>query len=225
MTAQSTVVPEYSYTGLPITHRRIALPAPKESPVTVTIQVTLPGGQDTMTMAAQLAEQLHALTAVATIDAQPAADVSTTVAVVVNRTGPSQRGSSHLFARPATSDGPAMPLRGEALRDVPNARLYTDAPLKIDNSRRDVVLCGVPVLLTRREYDLLLFLAGHPGRVFTRPQLLKWVWGYEIVSGERTVDVHIRRVRRKLREHGPTISTIRGIGYRFDDATLVDVFD
>jgi DNA-binding response OmpR family regulator len=81
------------------------------------------------------------------------------------------------------------------------------------------------VLLTRREYDLLLFLAGHPGRVFTRPQLLKWVWGYEIVSGERTVDVHIRRLRRKLREHGPTISTIRGIGYRFDDPTLVDVFD
>jgi DNA-binding response OmpR family regulator len=97
------------------------------------------------------------------------------------------------------------------------------APLQIDTGRRDAVLSGSSLMLTRREYDLLLFLAGHPGRVFTRPQLLKWVWGYDIISGERTVDVHIRRLRRKLRQQGPTITTVRGIGYRLDDATRVDV--
>jgi DNA-binding response OmpR family regulator len=82
---------------------------------------------------------------------------------------------------------------------------------------------GVPARLTRREYDLLVFLCEHPRRVFSRGQLLSQVWGYDLVSGERTVDVHVRRLRVKLGERGPLIATVRGVGYRLDDAAQVMV--
>jgi DNA-binding response OmpR family regulator len=59
--------------------------------------------------------------------------------------------------------------------------------------------------------------------VFDRAQLLRQVWGYEMVSGERTVDVHVRRLRVKLGEPGPLIATVRGVGYRLDEAARVVV--
>ena len=72
--------------------------------------------------------------------------------------------------------------------------------------------------LTYKEFELLRFLAEHPGRVFTRPTLLREVWGYDFYGGTRTVDVHIRRLRAKL---GPgfesLIETVRGVGYRATD--------
>jgi len=73
-----------------------------------------------------------------------------------------------------------------------------------------------PLDLTYMEYELLKFLAQHPGRVFTRETLLSRVWGYEYYGGARTVDVHIRRLRAKLgEEHANLISTVRSVGYRF----------
>ena len=73
-----------------------------------------------------------------------------------------------------------------------------------------------PLDLTYMEYELLKFLAQHPGRVFTRETLLSRVWGYEYYGGARTVDVHIRRLRAKLgEEHASLISTVRSVGYRF----------
>jgi len=70
--------------------------------------------------------------------------------------------------------------------------------------------------LTYMEYELLKFLASHPGKVFTREQLLSRVWGYEYYGGARTVDVHIRRLRAKLgEEHANLIQTVRSVGYRF----------
>jgi hypothetical protein len=228
MTASPATFPNPAFTALSATGKKLKVPPSVSSPpVTVTIQVTLPGGNDTMSSAALLAERLHALTAVATIDSTPAADVSTTVAVVVDHTGPNGRSSSHRFTRPTTLNPDTDPLEASSLvfGEADRTRLNRHAELRIDNGRRDVELAGVPVMLTRREYDLLLFLAGHPGRVFTRPQLLKWVWGYDIVSGERTVDVHVRRLRRKLRQQGPTITTIRGIGYRLDSAERIDLVD
>jgi DNA-binding response OmpR family regulator len=81
----------------------------------------------------------------------------------------------------------------------------------------------VPVRLTRREYDLLVFLCENPRRVFTRGQLLRHVWGYDMAGGERTVDVHVRRLRLKLGGHGPLIGTVRGVGYRLDDGANVTV--
>jgi DNA-binding response OmpR family regulator len=75
---------------------------------------------------------------------------------------------------------------------------------------------GHPLDLTYMEYELLKFLAQHPGRVFTRETLLSRVWGYEYYGGARTVDVHIRRLRAKLgEEHANLISTVRSVGYRF----------
>src|SRR3954464_496354 len=75
---------------------------------------------------------------------------------------------------------------------------------------------GRPLDLTYMEYELLKFLATHPGKVFTRETLLSRVWGYEYYGGARTVDVHIRRLRAKLsEEHAALIQTVRSVGYRF----------
>lgn len=70
--------------------------------------------------------------------------------------------------------------------------------------------------LTFKEFELLRFLAQHPGRVFSRSQLLQEVWGYDYFGGTRTVDVHVRRLRAKLGlEHDRLIGTVRNVGYRF----------
>jgi two-component system, OmpR family, alkaline phosphatase synthesis response regulator PhoP len=74
---------------------------------------------------------------------------------------------------------------------------------------------GHPLDLTYMEYELLKFLATHPGKVFTRETLLSRVWGYEYYGGARTVDVHIRRLRAKMGEENNLIQTVRSVGYRF----------
>lgn len=78
-------------------------------------------------------------------------------------------------------------------------------------------LHGVPLDLAYKEFELLKYLVLHPGRVFTRAQLLQEVWGYDYYGGTRTVDVHIRRLRAKLGgEYEHLIGTVRNVGYRFD---------
>ena len=75
---------------------------------------------------------------------------------------------------------------------------------------------GRPLDLTYKEFELLKYLAQHPGRVFTRAQLLQEVWGYDYYGGTRTVDVHVRRLRAKLGpEHEQLIGTVRNVGYKF----------
>lgn len=75
---------------------------------------------------------------------------------------------------------------------------------------------GTVLDLTYKEFELLKYLATHPGRVFTRAQLLQEVWGYDYFGGTRTVDVHVRRLRAKLGpEHEGMIGTVRNVGYRF----------
>ncbi len=90
--------------------------------------------------------------------------------------------------------------------------------LQIDPSGRRVSLAGDEVELTQREFDLLLFLARHPGQAFTRDQLMENVWQYSFYMDTSTVTVHIRRLRAKL-EPDPArprfIQTIWGVGYRF----------
>ncbi len=74
---------------------------------------------------------------------------------------------------------------------------------------------GRPLDLTFMEYELLKFLASHPGKVFTRETLLNRVWGYDYYGGARTVDVHVRRLRAKLgEEHSSMIQTVRSVGYK-----------
>lgn len=88
--------------------------------------------------------------------------------------------------------------------------------LEIDEDAYSVKLQGNLLDLTYKEFELLKYLAQHPGRVFTRAQLLQEVWGYDYFGGTRTVDVHIRRLRAKLGpEHETLIGTVRNVGYRF----------
>jgi DNA-binding response OmpR family regulator len=75
-------------------------------------------------------------------------------------------------------------------------------------------LQGRPIHLTYREFELLKYLARHPGRVFTRRQLLHAVWGYDYFGGTRTVDVHVRRLRAKLGDYQSLIGTVRNVGYQ-----------
>ena len=88
--------------------------------------------------------------------------------------------------------------------------------LAIDETMYTCRLRGRLLDLTYKEFELLKFLAQHPGKVFTRETLLSRVWGYEYYGGARTVDVHIRRLRAKLtEEHSGLIQTVRSVGYRF----------
>jgi len=92
-------------------------------------------------------------------------------------------------------------------------------PLALNLETYQAVVAGRPLDLTFMEYELLRFLAAHPGKVFTREVLLSRVWGYEYFGGARTVDVHIRRLRAKLgEEHAHLIETVRSVGYRFGRA-------
>ena len=88
--------------------------------------------------------------------------------------------------------------------------------LHIDEGTYTAKLRGRSLDLTFKEFELLKFLAQHPGRVFTRAVLLQEVWGYDYFGGTRTVDVHVRRLRAKLgTEHESLIGTVRNVGYRF----------
>ena len=88
--------------------------------------------------------------------------------------------------------------------------------LAIDETTYTCRLRGRVLDLTYKEFELLKFLAQHPGRVFSRAQLLQEVWGYDYYGGTRTVDVHVRRLRAKLgAEHEQLIGTVRNVGYKF----------
>ncbi|HEU5241849.1 MAG TPA: response regulator transcription factor, partial [Ornithinibacter sp.] len=92
----------------------------------------------------------------------------------------------------------------------------TAGALVIDESTYSVRLRGRILDLTYKEFELLKYLAQHPGRVFTRSQLLQEVWGYDYFGGTRTVDVHVRRLRAKLgTDYEVLIGTVRNVGYRF----------
>jgi len=92
----------------------------------------------------------------------------------------------------------------------------TAGALVIDEATYSVRLRGKLLDLTYKEFELLKYLAQHPGRVFTRSQLLQEVWGYDYFGGTRTVDVHVRRLRAKLGpEREALIGTVRNVGYKF----------
>jgi DNA-binding response OmpR family regulator len=97
----------------------------------------------------------------------------------------------------------------------------SDERIECDGLIIDLVTCEVSIAdrvveLTFKEYELLKLLANNRGRVFTREDLLNRIWGYDYFGGDRTVDVHIRRLRSKIEQFGHTfIETVRNIGYRF----------
>ncbi len=98
----------------------------------------------------------------------------------------------------------------------PHAGEIRTGDVVIDESSYTARLKGDVLDLTFKEFELLKYLAQHPGRVFTRAQLLQEIWGYDYFGGTRTVDVHIRRLRSKLGpEFEAIIGTVRNVGYRF----------
>jgi two-component system alkaline phosphatase synthesis response regulator PhoP len=86
--------------------------------------------------------------------------------------------------------------------------------LKIDRESYLVYKDDESIVLPRKEFELLALLTSKPGKVFTREDILSRVWGSDIVVGDRTIDVHIRKIREKLGDD--SIKTIKGIGYKFD---------
>ena len=91
--------------------------------------------------------------------------------------------------------------------------------LAIDPVRCEVEMAGRLLALTFKEYELLKLLATHKGKVFTRESRLNEIWGYDYYGGDRTVDVHIRRLRSKIEDPEHTfIDTVRNIGYKFKDS-------
>ncbi|MFZ2502185.1 MAG: response regulator transcription factor [Nocardioides sp.] len=108
--------------------------------------------------------------------------------------------------------------RFHAARDAedPEAHLIRSGEVTVDDTTYTAKIGGRTLDLTFKEFELLKFLAQHPGRVFSRQQLLSEVWGYDYFGGTRTVDVHVRRLRAKLGpEHETLIGTVRNVGYRF----------
>jgi len=85
----------------------------------------------------------------------------------------------------------------------------------IDRERYVVIKDGQEYNLPRKEFELLRLLASKPNRVFTREEILSTIWGSDVIVGDRTIDVHIRKIREKLET--PNIKTIKGVGYKFED--------
>jgi two-component system, OmpR family, alkaline phosphatase synthesis response regulator PhoP len=103
-----------------------------------------------------------------------------------------------------------------AAAGIPQPQHFGD--LTIDQERHEATLQGQPIALTALEYALLTTLAAHPGRVFTRDQLLEQVWGMDYFGDDHVVDVHIANLRKKLGDEPSApvyIETVRGAGYRF----------
>ena len=122
-------------------------------------------------------------------------------------------------APPAEVEARIRLLIGRASRVDPldKASEFSSGELNVDVGGYTARLRGRPLDLTYKEFDLLKYLMQHPGRVYTRDQLLQEVWGFDYYGGTRTVDVHVRRLRAKLgAEHEQLIGTVRNVGYRFD---------
>jgi two-component system alkaline phosphatase synthesis response regulator PhoP len=86
--------------------------------------------------------------------------------------------------------------------------------IEIDPVKFEVSVDGNPMTLAKKEFELLYMLASKPGRVFLRNEILNQVWGNEVIVGDRTIDVHIRKIRQKLGVD--CITTVKGVGYKFD---------
>src|SRR5204863_5944555 len=128
--------------------------------------------------------------------------------VVLHTCGPAE-----LEARIRLAIGRLHATRDE---DEPDAHVIRTGEVVVDDATYTASVGPRPLDLTFKEFELLKYLAQHPGRVFTRAQLLQEVWGYDYFGGTRTVDVHVRRLRAKLGpEHESLIGTVRNVGYRF----------
>ena len=86
--------------------------------------------------------------------------------------------------------------------------------IEIDREKYLVTKDGVQIQLPKKEFELLVLLSSAPGRVFTRENILNSIWGNDVIVGDRTIDVHIRKLREKLGDEN--FKTIKGVGYKFE---------
>jgi two-component system alkaline phosphatase synthesis response regulator PhoP len=100
------------------------------------------------------------------------------------------------------------------IKTEPGTAVIKIANLEIDPVKFEVIIDGNTVILAKKEFELLYMLASKPGRVFLRNEILNQVWGNEVIVGDRTIDVHIRKIRQKL--DLDCITTVKGVGYKFD---------
>ena len=108
-----------------------------------------------------------------------------------------------------------QPAKPEAPKATAKIVEYLD--LVINQTNYSVLYQGHPVDMPPKELELLYFLASSPNQVFTREQLLDHIWGYEYIGDTRTVDVHIKRLREKIKDHPSwSLATVWGIGYKFE---------
>jgi two-component system alkaline phosphatase synthesis response regulator PhoP len=98
---------------------------------------------------------------------------------------------------------------------LPTQESIQRGPIEISRSTHTVKISGKVVFFPKKEFEILLLLAASPGRVFTREALLNQIWGPHVVVVDRTVDVHVRKIREKLGKEAQLIETIKGVGYRF----------
>jgi two-component system, OmpR family, alkaline phosphatase synthesis response regulator PhoP len=98
------------------------------------------------------------------------------------------------------------------LKDEP--KIVKIGDLEIDREKYMINFKGTDIVLARKEFELLSLLASKPGKVFLRNEILNTIWGTEVIVGDRTIDVHIRKIRQKL--DLDCISTVKGVGYKFE---------
>jgi len=94
------------------------------------------------------------------------------------------------------------------------SKLIEHGDIKIDPEQFMVYYKGNPINLAKKEFELLYFLATKPGRVFLRNEILSQIWGSEVIVGDRTIDVHVRKIRQKIGIE--CIKTVKGVGYKFE---------
>jgi two-component system alkaline phosphatase synthesis response regulator PhoP len=97
----------------------------------------------------------------------------------------------------------------------------TIGPLVINKEKYSVTLESKHIVLPKKEFEILAYLASNPGRVFHRDKILNDIWGSDVYVVERTIDVHVRKIREKLGSYAELIETIKGVGYRFQDDELL----
>ena len=95
-----------------------------------------------------------------------------------------------------------------------NSHIIEIGDIKIDPLQFLVIYKNEPITLAKKEFELLYLLASKPGRVFLRNEILNQIWGAEVIVGDRTIDVHIRKIRQKLGID--CITTVKGVGYKFE---------
>lgn len=139
-----------------------------------------------------------------------------TVSISVTLTGPEET----LTRLASTLGATAVDWDIEAVSTVAEVKAVTapsgtDCPITIDSRSRQLLVEGEEIPTTKREFGLLLFLAENPGEAFTRQEIMRAVWGHD-KTGQRTVDVHVRRLRTKLGRFEHHIATIHGYGYRLE---------